>query len=66
MMPIIILEKEICNYVPDAVASDLAKQVLPAAMEANKNFYGYECDDYSKGIDTIEKLHEVEAYLKNL
>jgi|SRR3989344_1329161 len=58
-----ILEKVICAFIPDG-PSDLAKQVLPAALAAGKNFYGYECDDYSKGIDTVEKLKEVEDYLR--
>src|SRR5262249_24972090 len=58
-----ILEKEILQYIPDG-ASDLAKDVLPRLIAAGKNFYGYECDEYSQGIDTLEKLHEVEAYLK--
>ncbi len=62
MRGVFILEKEICNFIPDG-PSDLAKQVLPAVLAAGKNFYGYECDDYSKGIDTVEKLREVESYL---
>lgn len=59
-----ILEKEICDYISEG-ASDLAKDVLPAVVAAGKNFYGYECDDYSKGIDTVEKLKEVGDYLRS-
>ena len=57
-----ILEKAVCDFVPEGT-SDLAKQVLPAVIDAGKNFYGYECADYSKGIDTLEKRDEVQAYL---
>lgn len=59
-----ILDKRILAYVPDGAASDLAKDVLPQALADGKNFYSYECDDYSKGIDTEEKWREVEAELK--
>ncbi len=59
-----ILEKKICDFIQPHIATDLAKQTLPAVVEAGKNFYGYECDDYSKGIDTDLKLKEVEGYLR--
>jgi NDP-sugar pyrophosphorylase family protein len=59
-----ILEKNILDYIPEGIMCDLAKDVLPKAMQDGKNFYSYECSDYSKGIDTLEKWREVEAYLK--
>lgn len=59
-----ILEKKILAHVPSDAASDLAKDVLPQAIAAGENFYSYECDDYSKGIDTREKWKEVENYLR--
>ena len=64
MRGVFIFEKEICAYIPVGVYSDLATQVLPRVLAVGRNFYGYECEDYSKGIDTIEKLHEVEGYLR--
>lgn len=59
-----ILDKKILPYIPDSTPFDLGKQLLPKIVEAGENFYSYECDDYSKGIDTIEKWKEVEEYLK--
>ncbi len=58
-----ILEKEILSYIPEGTAN-FSTDVLPRVIGAGKNFYGYECDDYSKGIDTLEKLREVENYLR--
>ncbi len=59
-----ILDKKILSYVPDDTAFDLGRQLLPKVVVAGENFYSYECDDYSKGIDTVEKWREVEEYLK--
>ncbi len=60
-----ILDKKILPYIPENTASDLAQDVLPKALADGKNFYGYECDDYSRGIDTKEKWQEVEAYVRS-
>lgn len=59
-----ILDKKILSYIPDNTAFDLGKQLLGKIVAAGENFYSYECDDYSKGIDTMEKWKEVEDYLK--
>lgn len=59
-----ILNKDILAYVPKGLPADLAKDVLPRLIADRRNFYGYECDDYSKGVDTIEKVQEVEVYLR--
>jgi mannose-1-phosphate guanylyltransferase/phosphomannomutase len=59
-----ILDKKILNYIPENTSFDLAKELLPAVIAAGENFYSYECNDYSKGIDTLEKLKEVEEYIK--
>jgi NDP-sugar pyrophosphorylase family protein len=59
-----ILKKEILSYVPEGVAYEIGKHLLPDVVKRGKAFYSYECDDYSKGIDTEEKWREVETYLK--
>lgn len=59
-----IFDKKILSYIPNDTAFDLGKQLLPAALADHKNFYSYESDDYSKGIDTVEKWKEVEDHLK--
>jgi NDP-sugar pyrophosphorylase family protein len=59
-----IFDKKILSYIPDDIAFELGKQLLPAVIDAGENFYSYECSDYSKGIDTVEKLEEVESYLR--
>lgn len=58
-----ILDKKILSYAPENATFDLGKQLLPKVVAVGENFYSYECDDYSKGIDTIEKWKEVESYL---
>jgi mannose-1-phosphate guanylyltransferase/phosphomannomutase len=62
MRGIFILEREITNYIPEGFA-DVAKDVLPNVIASGKHFYGYESEDYSKGIDTLDKLREVEMEL---
>lgn len=62
MRGVFILEKEILDFVPEGMA-DLAKDVLPKVVGSKRNFYAYESDDYTKGIDTVEKLREVEGKL---
>ncbi len=59
-----ILDKKALAYIPENTPFDLGKQLLPKIVAEGKNFYSYECDDYSKGIDTMEKLKEVEGYLE--
>ncbi len=59
-----ILDKKILSYIPEDTAFELGKQLLPKVVTAGENFYSYECDDYSKGIDTMEKWKEVEEYLR--
>jgi len=58
-----ILNKKILSYIPGGESFDFGRQLLPAVLAGGEKFYGYECDDYSKGIDTVEKLREVEARL---
>jgi mannose-1-phosphate guanylyltransferase/phosphomannomutase len=60
-----ILDKKTLSYIPENISFDLGKQLLPKLIEASENFYSYECDDYSKGIDTVEKWKEAEEYIKN-
>lgn len=67
-----ILNKKILSYEPAAMHGEpapdailtLNKHLIPDAIAAGEHFYGYECGDFSKGFDTPEKWHEVEAYLK--
>lgn len=66
MRGVFILDKRILAYLPADAACDLGKQLLPAAVASGENVYAYECDDYSKGIDTMEKLEEVAAYARSI
>jgi NDP-sugar pyrophosphorylase family protein len=59
-----IFDKRILSYIPDSQPFTLNRQLIPAAIAAGEHFYAYECKDYSKAFDTIEKWHEVEEYLK--
>ena len=64
MKGVFILKKEILDYIPPNTFYELGKQLLPDAVSRGKKFYSYECEDYTKGIDTIDKYREVEEYLK--
>src|SRR3989344_4540680 len=64
MKGVFILKKEILDYIPPNTFYELGKQLLPDAVSRGKKFYSYECEDYTKGIDTIYKYREVEEYLK--
>lgn len=66
MRGIFILNKKLLSYMPAKITFDLAKDLLPKAIADGENFYSYECDDYSKGIDAIEKWKEVEAKVREL
>ena len=59
-----ILDKRILAYISAGGQATLNRQVIPAAIAAGENFYAYECDEYSKAFDTVEKWREVEEYLK--
>ncbi|TSC82986.1 MAG: nucleotidyltransferase [Parcubacteria group bacterium Gr01-1014_19] len=64
MKGIFILKKDILNHIPPDTFYELGKNLLPEVVSKGKKFYSYECDDYSKGIDTEDKWREVEEYLK--
>ena len=59
-----IFKKKVLSYIPPAAASQIGTELLPALIAAGEPCYGYLCDDYSKGIDTIEKWREVEEHLR--
>lgn len=63
MQGTLILDKKITAFIPDGIASDLGRDILPKILVAGKNFYAYESDEEVVWVDTAEKLHEVEAYL---
>ena len=64
MKGIFILKKEILDYVPPNIFYEIGKQLLPDVVSRGKKFYSYECEEYTKGIDTMEKYGEVEEYLR--
>lgn len=64
MRGVFILRKRVLSYIPPNTVYEIGKQLLPDIVAHGEKFYSYECDDYSKGIDTAEKLKEVEDYFK--
>lgn len=66
MRGVFILRKEILSYIPPNKLYDIGKHLLPDIVAKNLKFYSYECDDYSKGIDTVEKWKEVEENVRKL
>jgi mannose-1-phosphate guanylyltransferase/phosphomannomutase len=66
MKGVFILNKEILSYVPEGIYFEIGKNLLPKIVSAGKKFYGYECEDFSKGVDTLEILRDVEKKLAEL
>ncbi|HEY4508093.1 MAG TPA: nucleotidyltransferase family protein [Candidatus Paceibacterota bacterium] len=64
MRGVFTLRKAILAHVPPDAYYEIGKHLLPDIVSRGLGFYKYECGDYSKGIDTIEKWREVEEYLK--
>ncbi|MBP6859517.1 MAG: nucleotidyltransferase family protein [Candidatus Magasanikbacteria bacterium] len=64
MKGVFILKKEILRYVPANTYFEIGKQLLPDIVRRGLKFYSYECDDYTKCIDDMEKYKEVEEFLK--
>lgn len=58
-----IMSKKILPYIPGDRYYEIGRDLLPDLISHGESFYSYECEDYSKGIDTIEKWQEVEGYL---
>ena len=59
-----IMKKDILKYIPTDRYYEIGRDLLPDIIAHGEAFYGYECDDYSQGIDTPEQWKEVEDYLK--
>lgn len=64
MRGVFIMKKKILSYVPTDRYYEIGRDLLPDVVTRGEAFYSYECDDFSKGIDTPEKWKAVEAYLK--
>jgi NDP-sugar pyrophosphorylase family protein len=63
MRGVFILRREILAGIPSNTYVEIGKDLLPAVVANGGRFYGYASRDYSKGIDTLEKWKEVEAYM---
>lgn len=60
MRGIFIFKKRILDYVPAHTYYEIGSQLLRDVLERGEKFYGYECNDYSKGIDTMEAYQKVQ------
>jgi NDP-sugar pyrophosphorylase family protein len=63
MAGVFILNREILNLADVGVYAEIGKDLIPSALKTGREFWGYFCNDYSKGIDTLDKKDEVETYL---
>jgi NDP-sugar pyrophosphorylase family protein len=63
MRGVFILKREILAGIPFGTYSEIGKHLLPEVVKSAGRFYGYASRDYSKGIDTLAKWKEVEAYI---
>ena len=59
-----IYRKRILSHISGNTPFYKGKDLLPRLLETGEEIYGYECSEYSKGIDTMEKYQEVEEYIK--
>jgi mannose-1-phosphate guanylyltransferase/phosphomannomutase len=57
-----VFSKRILKYFPPAGPFN-KKDLLVGLLNVGEEFYGYECDEYSKGIDTMEKYNEVQRHI---
>jgi len=63
MRGVFILERTILAEVPVGKYYEIGKHLIPAVVARGGSFFGYASNDYSKGIDTLEKWKEVEEYM---
>lgn len=61
-----ILDKKILSYISEHTPCNLGRELLPKVVAAGEHFYAYECDEYSKGVDTKEKLEEVISHVRSV
>ena len=66
MTGIYYFSKQILDFIPENQYCELDHAILPKVIAAQKEFYGYKADEYIKDIGTLERLKEVESYLKML
>ena len=65
MRGVFILRRNILAEVPVGKYYEIGKDLIPAVVARGGSFFGYESNDYSKGIDTHEKWKEVEEYMRS-
>ena len=63
MSGIFILRREVLSHVPAGSYSEIGKDLLPALIARNAPFWGYICEDFTLGVDNLNKRQPVEAYL---
>jgi NDP-sugar pyrophosphorylase family protein len=63
MRGIFILKKKILSYIPPNTYYEIGSQLLPDILSRGEKFYGYECDDYSIGVDTKEAYEKIQQKL---
>ncbi|MFA5062268.1 MAG: nucleotidyltransferase family protein [Patescibacteria group bacterium] len=64
MKGVFILRKEILKFVPANTYYELGKNLMPDVVNRGLKFYSYECGEYTKCMDDLEKYKEVEEYVR--
>lgn len=59
MRGIFIFKKRILSYIPKNTYYEIGRDLLPDILKKGEKFYGYQCDDYSIGIDNQETYAKV-------
>lgn len=59
-----ILSKEIFKYVERNKKQDFEKEVISKTLQDKKEIYAYKTSEYVKDMGTLQRLNEVEKYVK--
>lgn len=60
-----ILNNRIFRYIEKNVKQDFEKDIIKRALENSENIFAYKTSEYVKDIGTLDRLDEVEKYIKN-
>lgn len=60
-----LLEKEVCDMVPEPKKTDLEKDILMKWVEEDKLVYAYRSPEYIKDVGTVERIHQTMKDIEN-
>lgn len=60
-----IVDREICNEIPQGVKTDLEKNLIAGHITSKKDIYAYRSSEYIKDAGTPERIADVEKDIEN-